>query len=202
MGSDTPMVVHLEVTVPPIMLSALRGCPVRKESGKAEQDIGSWQSVEEDMEQVRLVLAGQHQEVSHQQQHREPQQGITGIASSRMIHTMRFRMFRVGLPARQNQAFLLQIFRRYDWPNRLSRLTGAKRRKRNTANAGGANGQLCLTDELAFSLERCRTEQESAEALSPASSPSLIPIPGLNRVVIFLDNEGTPCGYSIDGAES
>jgi hypothetical protein len=202
MGSDTPLVVHLEVTVPRIVLSALRGRPMQKESGKAEQDIGSWQSVEEDMEQVRLLLPGQRQDVPHQQQHREPQQGITGIASSRMIHTMRFRTFRVGLPARQNQAFLLQIFRRCDWPNRLSRLTGAKRRKRNNAGASGDNGQLCVTDELAFSLERRRTEQESAETSSPASSASLMPIPGMNRVVIFLDNEGTPCSYSIDGAES
>ena len=197
MGSDAPLVVKLEVTVPRIVLSALQNRPVQTEQGVGEHNVKSWQSSEiEEMEQVRLLLSEQSQDLSHQHQLRELQKGIAGEASSRMIQTMRFRVFRVEIPVIQGQAFLLQIIR---W---CGKFTGIERRERNTANGG--NGQQYVTDELAFSLE-CRRTGEASTGTAPAVSVSTALsalIPGLNRVAIFLDNEGTPCSYSIDGAES
>jgi len=52
---------------------------------------------------------------------------------------------------------------------------------------------------MAFSIE-FRSSSEIVETTVAVSTPALIP--GLNRVVFYLDNEGTPAGYSIDGAES
>jgi len=199
MGSDTPLVVKLEVTVPRIVLSALQNRSMQTKPGAGEHTVNSWQSAGaeiEEMEQVRLLLPEQLGNISHQPQRRQLQQAITGEASSRMIQTMRFRVFRVELPVLQDQAFLLQIIR---W---CGKITGTERRKRN--NAGGDNEQQYLTDELAFSLECRRTDEASTETTPTVSSSTALsaPMPGLNRVVIFLDNEGTPCSYSIDDAES
>jgi hypothetical protein len=52
---------------------------------------------------------------------------------------------------------------------------------------------------MAFSVE-FRSSSEIVETTVALSTPTLIP--GMNRVVIYLDYEGTPAGYSIDGAES
>ena len=197
MDSDTPLVVKLEVTVPHIVLSALQNRPAQTEPGAGEHNVKSWQSTEiEEMAQVRLLLSEQLQDISHQHQLRELQQGITGEASSRMIQTMRFRVFRVEIPVIQGQAFLLQIIR---W---CGKITGTEKRERNTASGG--NRHQYVTDELAFSLECRHTGEASTEtALAVSASTALSAlIPGLNRVAIFLDNEGTPCSYSIDGAES
>src|ERR1700736_1689966 len=165
MGSDAPLVVKLEVTVPRIVLSALQNRPVQTEVGVGEHNVKSWQSAEiEEMEQVRLLLSEQLQDMSHQHQLRELQKGIAGEASSRMIQTMRFRVFRVEIPVIQGQAFLLQIIR---W---CGKFMGIERRERNTANGG--NGQQYVTDELAFSLECRRTGEASTGTASAVSVPT------------------------------
>jgi hypothetical protein len=92
------------------------------------------------------------------------------------------------------QPFLLQVLRRYN------EYIGKKRRKRNLIKEDNAHAsQLYVTGAMAFSIE-FRSSSEIVETTVAASNPALIP--GLNRVVIYLDNEGTPAGYSIDGAES
>ena len=80
---------------------------------------------------------------------------------------------------------------------------GKRRRKRNQANVRAHAEQLYATDAMAFSVKfRSSSEivETSVAASTAISTPTLIP--GLNRVVIYLNNEGTPAGYSIDGTES
>jgi hypothetical protein len=189
MDSDAPPAVNLEVTV-------LHTLPAGLHRHEAMQAAATGQYSEnnesEEMQQVQLVPIGLQQDPSP----REHRSALADIPT-RMIHSIRFRILHLTLPA-PDRPFLLQILRRYN------KYIGKKRRKRNLARGDNAGtGSLYVTSAMAFSVEfrsSCETVETNLGAPAPTSSSTLIP--GMNRVVIFLDNEGTPAGYSIDGAES
>ena len=124
MSSDTPLVVNLEVTVPRIIVatriphfgSSERETRGQDSEGSEKEDVG---------EQVRLVPLGQWQDTSVQQRSALQQEDIE--APLRMAHTVRFRLFRLQLPA-QVQSFLLQVHR---WRALFS---GAEKRKATSSN--------------------------------------------------------------------
>ena len=98
----------------------------------------------------------------------------------------RFRLFQAKDIVVQGGGFLLQILRLYP----TSRLRG---------NEEEQVGQLRLSDNLAFTIEYHHVEDSSgADQVDNARGL----VPGLNSVVIYLDAEGKPCNYSIDGARS
>jgi hypothetical protein len=98
----------------------------------------------------------------------------------------RFRIFRLNNIVGQGGGFLLQILRMYP----TSRQQGNRR---------GGVGELRLSDNLAFTIEFRRTEDPPG-ADQAHNSRDLVP--GLNSVVIYLDAEGKPGSYSIDGVKS
>lgn len=189
MDSDPSPVVNLEVTVPVLPTGLHRHEPMQAPA--TGQDGESNES--EEAEQVRLI--GLQKNSSHHQP--REQRTATSAAPLRMIHSIRFRVFHLTAPA-QDQPFLLQVFRRY------IEYTGKKRRKRNQGKENNALARsFYMTDAQAFSVE-FRPSSEIVETTVAASIPTSTPTltPGMNRVVIYLDKEGTPASYSIDGAES
>jgi len=185
MDSDAPPVVNLEVTVPVLPTGLHRHGPMQAPATRQYSE-----SIEsEEVEQVRLVPIGLQRDPSL---HQPREQAISDVPA-RMIHSIRFRVFHLTVPA-HGQPFLLQVLRRYN------EYIGKKRRKRNQAKEDNAHSrQLYVSDAMAFSVE-FRSSSEIVETTVALSTPTLIP--GMNRVVIYLDNEGIPSGYSIDGAES
>jgi len=185
MDSDAPPVVNLEVTVPVLPTGLHRHGPMQ-ESATSQYS----ESIEsEEVEQVRLVPIGLQKDPSL---HQPREQAIDDVPA-RMIHSILFRVFHLTVPA-LGQPFLLQVLRRYN------EYIGKKRRKRNLIKEDNAHArQLYVTGAMAFSIE-FRSSSEIVETTVAVSTPALIP--GLNHVVIYLDNEGTPADYSIDGAES
>jgi hypothetical protein len=187
--SDASPVVNLEVTVPVLPAGLHRHGLIQAPatSRYSESNEG------EEVEQVRLVAIGLQKDPSLHQ----PREQAIGDVPVRMIHSIRFRVFHLTVPA-HGQPFLLQVLRRYN------EYIGKKPRKRNQAKEDNAHArQLYVSDAMAFSVEFRSSSGigETTVALStPTSTPTLIP--GMNRVVIYLDNEGTPSSYSIDGAES
>ena len=185
MDSDAPPVVNLEVTVPVLPTGLHRHGPMQAPATSQYSE-----SIEsEEVEQVRLVPIGLQRDPSL---HQPREQAISDVPA-RMIHSIRFRVFHLTVPA-HGQPFLLQVLRRYN------EYIGKKRRKRNLAKEDNAHSrQLYVSDAMTYSVE-FRSSSEIVETTVALSTPTLIP--GMNRVVIYLDNEGTPSGYSIDGAES
>ena len=98
----------------------------------------------------------------------------------------RFCLFRLNNIVAQGGGFLLQILRMYP----ISRRQGNRREQ---------VGQLRLSDNLAFTIEFCRAE-DSPGVDQAHNSRGLVP--GLNSVVVYLDAEGKPGSYSIDGVKS
>ena len=95
--------------------------------------------------------------------------------------TERFRIFQIKALSTQGRALLLQILRMYP-------ATKVE--------------QLRLSDELAFMLEfRRAADAPEVSAAEHTHLPATL-IPGLNSIVIFLDEAGTPTDYSIDGVKS
>ena len=183
--SDPTPVVNLEVTVPVLPTGLHRHEPIQAPviSQYSESNEG------EEVEQVRLVPIGLQKDPSLHQ----PREQALDDVPARMLHSIRYRVFHLTVPA-HGQPFLLQVLRRYN------EYVGKKRRKQNLVKEDNAHArQLYVTGAMAFSIE-FRPSSEIVETAVAVSTPALIP--GLNRVVIYLDNEGTPAGYSIDGAES
>ncbi len=184
MGSDPPLVVRLEVTVPRIVLPQLHA-PHEPQTHTEQLDrIGAEQERvdgkdDEVGEQIRLLA----QELT---QFLEQHPVIE--ATSRLIHTLHFRLLQATVPV-QGRVFGLQILRGRNWFNRHGTRTPERK----------SGDQMFVADELAFSLEFL-PPQESSPAVS--STPVTPITPGLNQVVIFLDHDGIPVSYSIDGAES
>lgn len=189
MSSDTPLVVNLEVTVPRIIPAKGPPRPVR--SGTATGEQRSEHSHSEDVgEKVRIVPLGQPA-----RQHSTPHQEGTLVAS-RMVNTLPFRLFRLKVPD-QAQSFLLQVFRRR---NRFISEVGPKTPRNDTES-------LYLSDEMTLSIEirhsgEPGSEPDRAPTEPTTTTPALPIIVGKNRVVMYLNNEGTPESYSIDGVKS
>ena len=96
----------------------------------------------------------------------------------------RFRLFQVNDIIALGGRFLLQILRLYP--------TAQQQGKRTV-------GQLRPSDHLAFTIEFHRAEDSSgADQVDNARGL----VPGLNSIVIYLNAEGKPVNYSIDGARS
>ena len=98
----------------------------------------------------------------------------------------RFCLFRLKNTVAQGGGFLLQILRMYP----------ALRQKGNRREQVG---QLKLSDNLAFTIELRPTEGSLG---TEEAHNSRVLVPGLNCVVIYLDAEGKPSSYSIDGVKS
>ena len=182
MDSERAQVVNLEVSVPRIILSTGRGRQAQmKELEKAGQAGDGGQ--DGGLEEVRLLPLAFQEDT----QRRGEQQGLRGEASTRMAHTLHFTLFRMSIAVpMQGQSFLFQVLRKYN------EYAGKKRGKWNNAQEDGEQAQQAyVTDASSFSVA-FRQLEGTTSTLTP----------GLNQIVIFLDNEGIPVSYSIDGAES
>lgn len=91
-----------------------------------------------------------------------------------------FRLFAIKHIQTHGQALLLQILRHW--------------KRRNQARGATATQSVHLTDELLFTVEVRQNK-------TPAEGTRRTLYPGRNQVIIFLDEEGLPNSYSIDGAE-
>ena len=173
MESDTLPIVSLEVTVPRIVFAT-----GTSSTGQGETLPIQHQYTDEDEEQVRLVpIGGQRQD-------------IAGETSAHMIHAIRFRLFRMQVLA-QGQRLLLQILR--PWRKPIAESQG----KENAPTA--EHGQAYISAVSALSVE-FRRRNNAAEKTLPEMAGQGIRA-GLNHVIIYLDSEGTPSSYNIDGAQ-
>ena len=168
-------VINLHITVPQIAL------PLSK---RRRQPAGDQQH---STEQVRIVPLG-----SDQQHER------TGSDMPLTAQKERFHLFQIkDIPA-QGRTLLLQILRRYPVGNQQAQ-----------GERSEQSEQLRLSDELALTIEVRRssdlfTSSEPSQPSQAEHTTSISPmlVPGLNAVVIFLDENGIPTNYSIDGAKS
>ncbi len=132
-------------------------------------------------EQVRLSSIDA-QEISALAQH-DQQPAPVGEATASATYGARqepFRLFAIKHIQTHGQALLLQILRLW--------------KRRNQPRRATATQQAHLTDELLFTVE-------VRQSKTPAEGTRRTPYPGRNEVIIFLDEEGIPNSYSIDGAE-
>ncbi|MFL5663392.1 MAG: hypothetical protein ACJ8BW_18930 [Ktedonobacteraceae bacterium] len=133
---------------------------------------------EKEAEQVRLSLAGFTQP-----------QIIVSAGTERIAHAIKFSLFRLKL-LEMGKPHLLQILRR-----------------RNEESSPGkqrvANEDFSVVDTSVFKLEFRRHNEGADTVIGSTGNTQGEPLQaGLNRVVIYLDNEDIPVSYSIDGAES
>ncbi len=117
--------------------------------------------------------------------------GVQGEALPLAVQARHFRIFQIKGIAAQGHALMLQILRMYP---------GAKQQKH--AGRTGQLEQLRLSDVLAFTVEFRRFGETSQVSQAEHANTPAILTPGLNSVVIFLAEDGTPTNYSIDGAKS
>jgi hypothetical protein len=174
MNGEAPLVVNLEITVPRIVLSA-----TKQQDSSAEIAVGSQSEAGKVAEQVRLSPAGFAQ-----------QQIIVSAGTERIAHTIKFSLFRIKL-LEVGKPLVLQILRRRD-------------EERSPGKQRVVNEGFSVADTSAFKLE-FRRHGEVADTMTARSAGNTHEEPlqaGLNRVVIYLDNEDMPVSYSIDGAES
>ncbi len=157
MQSGTAHIVNLEVTVPRIAFA----------TGKGQEA----HDPDDDEEQVYLTPVGTQQQLS------------TGEISTHMIHTIRFRLFRIQLPA-LGRPLLFQVLRRWHKP-----VDGGPARR---------DERLYVSDAATFSVEFLPQSDASEKVSLQATGQAMHP--GLNHIIIYLDNEGTPSSYTIDGA--
>jgi hypothetical protein len=177
MGSETPFVIRLEVTVPRMLLPKLQPSLEQAGTSTVEQERISGQAEEMDEQEDSLLLLFQEPAPSQRQQ-------PTIEVSSHAVHSLYFRLLQVVMPV-TSRVFGLQILRgRNRFRSKYNHFTGKRE--------GEA---LYVADEMAFSLEFRRSHAQEPASTSPLT-------PGLNQAVIYLDDEDTPVSYSIDGAES
>ena len=186
MSQDVSLEVSLQVTVPHIVLPSGNtfASIERGWSGSTEHEVE--RTPDEDQEQVRVLRLPLQSSLSLPE-HNE-QQFLTGEAVT--YATQRgglFRLFRFKNLPTQGQKLLLQVLRRWKHGNQPSSTATADRER------------LWITDELAFSIEFRKIDDTTEKP--PAGRVSVL-YAGLNQVVIFLDKDGTPTSYSVNGAES
>ena len=163
MQSDTTYIVNLEVTVPRIVFA----------TGKSHEA----QYTNDDEEQVYLMPVG------------DQQQPGTAETSVHMIHTIRFRLFRIQLPA-LGRPLLFQVLRRWH------KSADVGQGKKNISQE--RDQRLYVTDAATFSVE-FRSQSDTSEKTSSQATAQAIH-PGLNQVIIYLNHERVPGSYTIDGA--
>lgn len=91
-----------------------------------------------------------------------------------------FRLFSIKQVQMHGQMLLLQLLRLW--------------KRRDQGQRRTATQPAHLTDELRFTVEVRQSQ-------APSEGTRRTLLPGCNQVVIFLDEEGIPTHYSIDGAE-
>lgn len=181
--------VHLAITIPRLTLIdkepvSQSEVDTRQHIDHPAQDAGDQHPVATERIEVQLVTPGT-QEQPDSLQGDSSKQFIEAKFSPLATHTKRFGMFRAkDIPA-QGEILLLRVLRQWIAANHSK-----------PDNTHQQNEQFQLGDEIAFSVEFHRIDEatEIAHLLDLQT--------GLSRVVIFLDEEGKPCSYSIDGAES
>jgi hypothetical protein len=132
-------------------------------------------------EQVRLSSIDTHETSALAQSDQQP--APVGEATTSATYAAQqepFRLFAIKHIQTHGQALLLEIFRLWKRRNRPRRATAIQ--------------PAHLTDELLFTVEvrRSKTAFEGTRSTL---------YPGRNQVIIFLNEEGIPNSYSIDGAE-
>ncbi len=175
MSEHAEPVINLHITVPQFAL------PLSK---RRRQLAGDQQH---SREQVRIVPLG-----SDQQHER------TGSDMPLTVQKERFHLFQIkDIPA-QGRTLLLQVLRRYPVENQQAQ-----------GERSEQSEQLRVSDELTLTVEIRRssdlsTSSEPSQPSQAEHTTSIPPtfVPGLNTVVIFLDENGIPTNYSIDGAKS
>ena len=177
MGRNTPFVARLEVTVPRILLPRLQSSEAQTGTSSAEQGRINEQAGEMEEQEDSLRLLFQEPTPSQRQQ-------PAIEASSHVVHSLYFRLLQSVMPV-TGRIFGLQILR---GRNKF-------RGKRNRTADRRDDESLYVSDEMAFSLEFRRSHVQESAAPLPL-------MPGLNQLVIYLDDEDTPVSYSIDSAES
>ncbi len=180
--------VQLAITIPQLMLIDKE--PVSQSEVDTGQHIdhpaqvaGNQHPVATERIEVQLLTIGT-QKQSDSPQGDGAKQLMEAKLSPLATHTKRFGMFRAkDIPA-QGEILLLRVLRQW--------MAGKRPGPDNTHQ----NEQFQPGDEIAFSVEFHHVDEAAEKAhLSDLQT-------GLSRVVIFLDEEGKPRSYSIDGAES
>jgi hypothetical protein len=134
-----------------------------------------------EVEQVRLSSVDAHETSARAQSGQQPVSIDEATTSATYIAQQgSFRLFAIKHIQTHGQALLLQIL--HHW------------KRRNQAGGATATQPAHLTDEVLFTVE-------VRQSKTPAEGTRRTPYPGRNQVIIFLDEEGIPNSYSIDGAE-
>jgi len=116
---------------------------------------------------------------------------VQGEALPLAVQARHFRIFQIKGIVAQGRTLLLQILRKYPAAKRQEQAGRTKQFE-----------QLRVSDALAFTVEFRRSgETSEVSQAEQANAPAAL-TPGLNSVVIFLAEDGTPTNYSIDGAKS
>jgi hypothetical protein len=132
-------------------------------------------------EQVRLSSTDTRETTARAQAGQQPASvGEVTTSATYGAQQEPFRLFAIKHIQTHGQALLLQILRHW--------------KRRNQARGATATQSAHLTDELLFTVE-------VRQSKTPAEGTRRTPYPGRNQVIIFLDEEGIPNSYSIDGAE-
>ncbi len=126
---------------------------------------------DDDEEQVHLTPVGAQQQLS------------TGETSAYMIHAIRFRLFRTQLPA-LGRPLLFQVLRRWH--------------KSVDGSLARGDERLYVSNTVIFSVEFLPQSDASENASLQATRQAIHP--GLNHIIIYLNDEGIPSSYTIDGA--
>jgi hypothetical protein len=107
------------------------------------------------------------------------------------LQARHFRIFQIKGIVAQGRTLLLQILRKYPVAKQQEQAGRTKQFE-----------QLRVSDVLAFTVEFRRSgEASEVSQAEQANAPAAL-TPGLNSVVIFLAEDGTPTNYSIDGTKS
>ena len=180
--------VHLEITVPQLMLAnkesmSSPAVDTEQDVDHPAQDVDNQHTSATEQIEVQLVTPGT-------QKHPDslPGDGSKQLMDAKlsplMTHAQRFNTFHArDIPAR-GEMLLLRVLRQC--------MAGKRPRSGNTDQ----HEPFQLSDEIAFSVKFLPIDEANKIAhLSDLQT-------GLSRVVIFVDEEGKPCSYSIDGAES
>lgn len=187
MNQDVPK-VHLEITVPRLTLtdkdsSSVSATDTDQNVDHPAQDIDNKHTTATERIEVQLVAPGTRKHPDSPQGN-DSEQLMDARLTPLMAHAKRSGTFRAGdIPAR-GEMLSLQVLRQC--------MTGNRSRSGNTDQ----HERFQLSDEIAFSVKFLPID----EAHEIAQSSDLQT--ASNRIVIFVDEEGKPCSYSIDGAES
>ena len=180
MSTNWQPVINVEVIVPHIILPTIskKSAPGKHTEERTPPTLpedGS-QSSEKVEEYVRLV--SHDPQITPQPHQRYDQQSLQSATSRHRTQKDVFGLFHIKNVPVQGQKLLLQVLRQ--WKN-----------QRHTREDQDVTR---VTDDLVLMVE--------SHQLNTGDPSGVVLIPGVNRVTITFDKEGTLSGYSIDGTES